>query len=109
MFGRQWLERGLFTWGWSTASIATGLALLRIVDPKLDSGTVDEFGIAYVGFAPVEIAMAIVAPLVVVAGFTASFIAVTLAVGFGLLVLTFALRWPIKDSARGTLAGPTRS
>ncbi len=105
MFGRQWLERGLFTWGWSTASIATGLALLRIVDPKLKSGTVEEFGLAYVGFAPVEIAMAIVAPLVVVAGFSGSFIAATIALGLGLLVVTFALRWPVTRSAEPAEAG----
>ena len=106
MFGPHWLERGLFTWGWSTASIATGLALLRIVDPKLESGTVEEFGLAYVGFAPVEIAMAVVAPLVVVAGFSGSFIAVTVALGLGLLLMAYALRWPVTRSAP---TGPSRA
>ncbi|MQA10520.1 MAG: sodium:glutamate symporter [Pseudonocardiaceae bacterium] len=98
MFTRNWLERGLFTWGWSTASISTGLALLRIVDPKLRSGTMEEFGLAYVGFAPVEIAMAIVAPIVVAAGFAGGFIAATVALGVGLLVVTFALRWPARGA-----------
>lgn len=102
LFTSHWLERGLFTWGWSTASIATGLALLRIVDPKLRSGTVEEFGLAYVGFAPVEIVMAIVAPIVVVAGFSGAFIGATLAIGVGLLVLTFALGWPAKGAGRQT-------
>lgn len=97
LFSAYWLERGLFTWGWSTASIATGLALLRIVDPKLRSGTVEEFGIAYVGFAPVEIAMAIFAPIVVVAGFSGAFIGVTVTAGIALLALTFALRWPVRS------------
>jgi len=106
MFGPHWLERGLFTWGWSTASIATGLALLRIVDPKLKSGTVEEFGLAYVGFAPVEIAMAVVAPLVVVAGFSGSFIAVTVALGLSLLLIAYALRWPVTRSAS---AAPSRA
>lgn len=96
LFRSGWLERGLFTWGWSTASISTGLALLRIVDPKLTSGTAEEFGLAYVGFAPVEILLAVVAPLVVVAGFAGTFIAATLAFGFGLLALCFALRWPAR-------------
>ncbi|MDA3623970.1 sodium:glutamate symporter [Saccharopolyspora sp. WRP15-2] len=104
MFGEQWLERGLFTWGWSTASIATGLALLRIVDPRLKSGTVEEFGLAYVGFGPVEILLAIVAPIAVVAGFTGSFITATIVFGVALLVLTFVRRWPAAHQRAGTAA-----
>ncbi|WP_232662287.1 sodium/glutamate symporter [Pseudonocardia sp. TRM90224] len=99
MFGERWLERGLFTWGWATASIATGLALLRIVDPKLESGTVEEFGVAYIAFAPLEIAMAIVAPLVVIAGFSGSFVAATVTLGVGLLLVALLLKWPAKRMA----------
>lgn len=69
-FGDQWLERGIFGWGWATAAVATGIALLKIVDPDLKSGTMNEYGIAYVGFAPFEIGMNIVAPIAVIAGFT---------------------------------------
>lgn len=98
MFTERWLERGLFTWGWSTASISTGLALLRIVDPKLSSGTAEEFGLAYVGFAPVEIILAVVAPLAVVAGFSGAFIAATVAFGAALLALCFLLRWPSRTT-----------
>lgn len=93
MFSQAWLERGLFTWGWSTASIATGIALLRIVDPKGKSKTVEEFGLAYVGFAPVEIAMAIAAPVLVVQGFGWTFIATCLVAGVSVLVLPFLLGW----------------
>ena len=67
-FGDQWLERGIFGWGWATAAVATGIALLKIVDPDLKSGTMNEYGIAYVGFAPFEIGMNIVAPIAVIAG-----------------------------------------
>ena len=68
-FGDQWLERGIFGWGWATASVATGIALLKIVDPDLKSGTLDDYGVAYVGFAPFEIGMNILAPIAVLAGF----------------------------------------
>ncbi|TCP50781.1 ESS family glutamate:Na+ symporter [Tamaricihabitans halophyticus] len=101
LFLDRWVERGLFTWGWLTASVSTGLALLRIVDPKLRTGTAEEFGLAYVGFAPVEIGTAIVAPLLVIAGFTGGFIALALVLGIGLLILTFALRWPAKTGEPG--------
>lgn len=93
MFSNGWLERGLFTWGWSTASIATGIALLRIVDPKGKSKTVEEFGLAYVGFAPVEIAMAIVAPILIINGLGWTFIIACLVVGIGVLAVTFLLGW----------------
>lgn len=102
MFGDHWLERGLFTWGWSTASIATGLALLRIVDPRLKSGTIEEFGLAYVGFGPFEILLAIVAPMAIVAGFSGSFIAATVVFGVALLVLTFVRRWPAAHAEQIT-------
>lgn len=69
-FEEGWLERGLFGWGWATAAVATGIALLKIVDPKLKSGTLNEYGVAYVGFAPFEIGMTILAPIAVVSGFT---------------------------------------
>lgn len=102
MYGERWLERGVFTWGWATASIATGLALLRIVDPRLKSGTIEEFGLAYVAFGPIEILMAIVAPMAVIAGFSGSFITATVVFGVGLLALTFARRWPADRTGQRT-------
>lgn len=93
MFTEAWLERGLFCWGWSTASVATGIALLRIVDPKGKSRTIEEFGLAYVGFAPVEITMAIAAPVLIANGFGWGFIAVCLVSGIGVLGAAFVLGW----------------
>ena len=68
MFEHGWFERAVFSWGWATASVATGIAVLKIVDPKMRSGTLEEFGMAYVGFAPFEIAAAILAPMMIIAG-----------------------------------------
>ncbi|WP_448851330.1 sodium/glutamate symporter [Corynebacterium sp. 335C] len=70
MFRDPWLERAMFGWGWTTASVAMGVALLKIVDPKLETGTMEEFGVAYIGFAPFEIVMAILAPIVILGGLT---------------------------------------
>lgn len=68
VFEHGWFERAVFSWGWATASVATGIAVLKIVDPKMRSGTLEEFGMAYVGFAPFEIAAAILAPMMIIAG-----------------------------------------
>ena len=72
-FGERWIERGIFGWGWATATVATGIAILKIVDPKLKSGTLSEYGMAYIGFGPFEISWTIIAPLAVMYGFTAGF------------------------------------
>lgn len=68
LMGEGWFERQLFTWGWATGSVSTGLALLRIVDPKLKSGTLEEFGYAYLPVVPVEISAVSFAPILAIAG-----------------------------------------
>ncbi|MDJ0396457.1 hypothetical protein QMK17_24440 [Rhodococcus sp. G-MC3] len=73
--------------------MATGIALLRIVDPKGKSRTIEEFGLAYVGFAPVEIAMAIAAPVLIANGFGWAFIVTCLIVGIAVLAMAFVLGW----------------
>lgn len=63
-----WFERQLFTWGWATGAVATGIALLRIVDPKLNSRTLEDFSLAYLPVIPVEVTAVTFAPLLVIAG-----------------------------------------
>lgn len=63
-----WFERALFTWGWSTGAVATGIAMLRVVDPKLKSGTLEDFGLAYIPVTPVEITAVTFVPVLVMAG-----------------------------------------
>lgn len=104
-FGENWLERGIFGWGWATAAVATGIALLKMVDPKLKSGTLNEYGVAYVGFAPFEIGMTILAPIAVIAGFTTGFGWGAFAVAVAVVVVSYALKW-VPASKHGTGAGP---
>ncbi|WJY90568.1 sodium/glutamate symporter [Corynebacterium confusum] len=87
-FGERWIERGIFGWGWATATVATGIAILKIVDPKLESGALSEYGMAYVGFGPFEISMTVVAPIAVIYGFTAGLGWISLAIAVG-IYLTF--------------------
>lgn len=92
-FGEQWFERAVFVWGWSTGAVATGIAVLKIADPKLESGTLNDYGVAYVGFAPFEIAMTILAPIAVTAGLTAGFGWVSLLVAIVIVGMAFWLKW----------------
>ncbi|MHA2789927.1 sodium/glutamate symporter [Corynebacterium sp. S7] len=101
-FGNRWIERGLFGWGWATAAVATGIALLKMVDPKLRSGTLNEYGVAYVGFAPFEIGMTILAPIAVIAGMTAGFGWITFAIAAAILIMSYALKWiPVQGDGPG--------
>lgn len=104
-FGENWLERGIFGWGWATAAVATGIALLKMVDPKLESGTLNEYGVAYVGFAPFEIGMTILAPIAIIAGFTTAFGWVLFLIAVAVVVVAFALKWvPAKKHGSGAVA-----
>lgn len=102
-FGARWIERGIFGWGWATATVATGIAILKIVDPKLESGTLNEYGMAYVGFGPFEIGMTVIAPLAVMYGFTAGLGSIALAIGVGVYLVAKFSGWM---PPRGTIFSP---
>ncbi|MBU5266541.1 sodium/glutamate symporter [Virgibacillus proomii] len=70
IFQDFWLEKSLFGWGWSTGTVAMGLALLRIVDPELKSKTPEDYALAYIGVAPTEIAVITFTPILFAAGLT---------------------------------------
>lgn len=101
-FGEHWLERGIFGWGWATAAVATGIALLKIVDPELKSGALDEYGIAYVGYAPIEIAVNIFAPIAVITGFTVGFGGLTTLAALVIFFVPFVFKWLPKFDANSS-------
>lgn len=70
IFKDFWFEKSLFGWGWSTGTVAMGLALLRIVDPEFKSKTSDDYAIAYIGMVPVEVAIVTFAPILFTLGFS---------------------------------------
>lgn len=67
-FHNYWFERGLFTFGYATGVVAMGIALLRVVDPRQQSGTLDDYGVAYLPIAVIEIAILSTLPLWVATG-----------------------------------------
>ena len=48
IFRNFWFERSVFVYGWNTGVVAIGITLLRVVDPRLKTRTLEEFGLAYV-------------------------------------------------------------
>ena len=72
-FGRRlnkdnWFEKSIFAWGWWTGTMAMGIALLRIVDPKMQSHAMDDYALAYLPCAPVEILLITFVPILFAAG-----------------------------------------
>jgi ESS family glutamate:Na+ symporter len=91
IFGNFWFERSLFTFGWATGVLATAIALLRVVDPKSKSGTLQDYGIAYLGSSFVETAIVAIVPVLIVRGIVLFPALVLLAVAIAALVLSRSL------------------
>lgn len=68
LFRNFWFERGIFIFGWSTGVVAIGVTLLRIVDPEFKSGTLQDYGMAYVFLSFIEIGLIAILPTLVVKG-----------------------------------------
>lgn len=92
-FQENWFEKGIFTFGWITGAVAMGIALIRVADPKQDSETLDDFGLAYVPIAPVEIALITFAPLFIVNGQHWLFIVITLVAVLAILLFSYSQKW----------------
>lgn len=57
LYTDNWFERGIFIFGWNMGVVAIGIILLRIVDPDMKSGTLEDYGFAYVLISIIELAM----------------------------------------------------
>ena len=69
MMKDHWFEKAIFTWGWYTGTMAMGIALLRVVDPDMKSKCLDNYALAYIFIAPVEILLISLAPVAFLGGY----------------------------------------
>lgn len=69
MLGDQWFEKGVFSWGWMTGTVAMGILLLRIADPNRKTKVLDDYAIAYVPGAVFDIIMISFMPGLSIHGF----------------------------------------
>jgi len=63
-----WFERSMFVYGWNTGVIATSVTLLRVVDPRLRTHTLEDYGLAYVFICGIEIILMVALPVLVASG-----------------------------------------
>ena len=97
-FGRKlsktfWFERTIFAWGWWTGTMAMGIALLRIVDPKLLSKTMDDYALAYLPIAPVEIILITLVPIMFSNGMGIWLLVGCLALALVTILIAWLMKW----------------
>jgi ESS family glutamate:Na+ symporter len=68
LYKKFWFERGIFVYGWSCGVVATGVTLLRIVDPEFRSKTLEDYGTSYVVIGIIEVFLVALTPVLVMAG-----------------------------------------
>lgn len=93
MLKSYWYEKALFTWGWATGTMAMGIAILRVADPKLESGSLDDFAFAYMPMAPIEILVVSLSPMLFASGKGMYFIAACIGGGIAVWVASFLKGW----------------
>lgn len=93
-----WFERSIFAWGWWTGTMAMGIALIRIVDPKLLSKAMDDYALAYLPIAPIEILLITFVPILFVNGHGLWLMLACLAVSLLLLLLAKKMGWWISSN-----------
>ena len=91
-----WFEKALFTWGWFTGTMAMGIALLRVVHPKMKSRCLDSYALAYLFIAPVEISLITFAPVAFVNGYGLLFSGICLLAGLGIMAVAYFKKWFIR-------------
>lgn len=80
-----WFERGIYRFGQFSGVAATGLTLLRVVDPDLQSGTLEDVGIASPFGSAVDMFQVNMYPVFMAMGFT--FATGAAAFGAGILLM----------------------
>lgn len=91
--GEYWFEKVVFTWGWFTGTMSMSIALLRIIDPDMKTGTLDEYAFAYVYVAPVEIALISLAPIAFITGFGWLYVGLSTLGGIATLLVAKKKGW----------------
>ena len=84
VFGARWFESAIFTYGWNTGTIAFGVALLRVADPRGETRVLADYGMAFIAIGPLEALLYTFVLAALAAGFL-------LQAGIALLLLSLVL------------------
>lgn len=98
-FMSHWFENAVFSWGYTTGTVAMGVALLKMVDPNIKSGALRDFGVAYLGIMPFEVVTLAILPGVLMSGFGWAYTIFTVFTCLTLLILFKQKGWIGKQEA----------
>ena len=90
VFSDNWFKRTLILFGCATGTLPTGLALLRIVEPNMDSGVATDYMYSAAIVFPIMIPLILCANLPAMAKTTGNFMYFYIALGVGFLYLAAA-------------------
>lgn len=106
IFHDNWFERGIFLWGWACGNVACGVTLLRIIDPHFKSNTLQDYGLAYIPIAFIEVALVSLTPVFLGMGYVIQTTAVLLGATLVLVILAFMMGFihrplgkPVQESS----------
>ena len=91
ILGDHWFEKGVFSWGWMTGTVAMGILLLRISDPKGKSGILEDYAIAYIPGSVVDILLVSFVPTMIMTGLGVTALWIMLAYLAFVLMISFIL------------------
>ena len=97
-FGRgmnrgSWFERSIFVFGYSTGVFAIGFILLRIVDPKNHSKTLNDTALTGPLSTPIEMFAWGAGPAMLMGGQHWTFVGIYLAISIACVVINMAMKW----------------
>ncbi len=92
---KDWFERDLMVWGQACGVTATGILLMRVVDPDLRSRGIEDSGIANLLARPIITLLTVVPPIVICNVPAGSHIVtwVTFAVFVALCIMALVFKW----------------
>jgi len=102
LFHNFWFERSIFIYGWSTGVVAMGVTLLRIVDPEFRSKTLEDYGMAYVFIAIIELFIVSIVPIFVAKGQVVTTGIVMMLIWLALLAIT-AVKYGVQKGSMSEL------
>lgn len=68
LFSDHWFERSIFIFGLSTGVFSTGVLLLRIADPRFETGVLVDFGLAWIILSVIDLLLVTFSPVFVSSG-----------------------------------------
>lgn len=68
LFSDYWFERSIFIFGLSTGVFSTGVLLLRIADPRFETGVLIDFGLAWIILSVMDLLLVTFSPVLVSGG-----------------------------------------